>query len=174
MLFVDVERCVGCRACEIACKNVNELPEGLIKVLRMDPVLVDGKLVRYNIPTMCLHCGQPLCKNMCPAKAISITEEGAVIIDAALCVGCRLCLWICPINAPHYIRNEGRMRKCVMCINRIREGLLPACVKTCHMGAIKFGTFEEIIEIAHKRISRKVPLPKLLIAPLGLITLPEG
>ena len=103
----------------------------------------EARPIQY-VSMACMHCGSPDCMAVCPAKAIYRDPEfGAVLVDRDKCIGCRYCSWACEFGAPQFDR-DGLMQKCDMCIDRLREGKLPACVENCCGGAIKFGPVEEI------------------------------
>lgn len=150
----DSGRCTQCFACEVACKSahdlrphVQEVPGGSGPRYRSVVALLDpgneARPVQY-VSMACMHCGSPDCMAVCPAKAIYRDPEfGAVLIDRDKCIGCRYCSWACEFGAPQFDR-DGLMQKCDMCIDRLREGKLPACVENCCGGAIKFGPVEEI------------------------------
>lgn len=150
----DSSRCTQCFACEVACKSahnlrphVQEVPGGSGPRYRSVVTLLDpsneARPIQY-VSMACMHCGSPDCMAVCPAKAIYRDPEfGAVLIDRDKCIGCRYCSWACEFGAPQFDR-DGLMQKCDMCIDRLREGKLPACVENCCGGAIKFGPVEEI------------------------------
>lgn len=155
-LLVDLDRCVGCRACELACKQENQLPEGTqwIRMIKIGPEVVNGTLAMRFVPLPCMHCGKAPCIDVCPTRAISKRPDGIVVIDEAKCIGCRYCLWVCPFGAPQFNVSKGVMEKCKLCLQRVEKGLKPACVRTCHLKALKFGTTEELSELARKKMAK--------------------
>ncbi|MBG0775669.1 MAG: 4Fe-4S dicluster domain-containing protein [Desulfovibrionaceae bacterium] len=172
-VLFDATRCIGCRKCEAACNAVNELPAPAEK---FDDLTVldrsrrtDAKTFtvvnKYETPSggpvyrkmQCNHCLEPACASACFVKAFAKTPEGAVSYDASVCVGCRYCMIACPFNIPTYEYDEPlspRVRKCTMCRPRILEGRLPGCVEACPKEALTFGTRDELIKIARKRIEK--------------------
>jgi Fe-S-cluster-containing dehydrogenase component len=174
----DTTLCVGCRSCEAACNQVNDLPAPSEPFT--DLTVLDSKrrptdrtytvVNRYDTEgrdgtspvfrkLQCNHCLEPACASACFVGAFTKTPEGAVVYDASVCVGCRYCLVACPFNVPAYEYDEPltpRVMKCTMCHPRVREGLLPGCVEACPMEALTFGTRNDLIGIARERI-RKNP-----------------
>ena len=125
-------KCIGCRACQVSCKMENNVPPGLSYRW-----VVERWGGAYPNPTLtptsmaCFHCKDPACLKACPVDAITKNANGVVLIDADLCVGCRYCEWACPYGAPQFDELAGIMRKCTLCIQRLEQGLKPACVMTC-------------------------------------------
>lgn len=136
-LQIDTDRCMGCCACEIACKMENELPRGVrFIVMRQseDPAPLKEKLVfSFDI---CRHCEDPACARVCPAHAVYVREDGIVLVDEFSCIGCGICRTACPWEIPQ-IGDKGIMQKCSMCAARLDRGLLPACQNACPAGAIR-------------------------------------
>jgi anaerobic dimethyl sulfoxide reductase subunit B (iron-sulfur subunit) len=155
-IIVDYERCVGCRACEIACMTENKNKGGWIRNVQIGPERVEGKLVRYFMTLMCMHCGDAPCMQVCPAKAITRKPNGVVIIDENLCIGCKFCLWACPFGAPTYNFEKGKMEKCRLCLERLENGMPPACYQTCHVRAIKFGPVSELQMYVRQKAARSI------------------
>lgn len=155
-LLIDTELCVGCQACEVACKQENSLPVGprWMRVIQVGPEEVNGKLVMSFHPARCMHCGKPRCIDACPEKAITKRMDGIVLIDDRLCTGCMLCIEACPFGAPQFNPETNTVGKCLLCVHRVDKGLKPACVLACPTGAIYFGDINEAVE--HKRKDRAV------------------
>ena len=127
-LIVDEEACWGCRACEVACLQENELPEGvkLIQVSEDGPKSVGGKLNFLFRINVCQHCDDPPCAEVCPEDAIVKRSDGIVILDSKRCTGCGACADACPYGAISF-SEDGTAYKCNLCHPRIDRGLLPAC-----------------------------------------------
>jgi len=145
-LIVNTADCVGCCACEIACKQEYNLPVGVrwIRVYTDAPRLIEGKWqLRYTV-THCMHCSQPLCIDACPVNAISRRQDGVVLINDELCIGCKDCLDACPLGVMQFEEEKKVARKCNLCIERIDKGLAPACVNACPSHCIYFGDISEI------------------------------
>jgi len=158
-ILVDIDRCIGCYACEVACKQEHDLQGGYswIKVVDVGPVEIGGKLKRDFVPTLCLHCGDPNCKNVCPSEAVTKNSHGIVLINEELCTGCKLCLTACPVLALKYNPEKEVAEKCTLCSHRVHEGLEPACVRGCPTEALYFGETNEIInKMRKKRIRRYI------------------
>lgn len=161
-LVIDLDTCVGCHACAVACKEWNTgghmapLPD-------RDPYGAEPSGVWFNrvhsfeasgacggrtvhFPRSCLHCAEPDCVTVCPTGAsYKRAEDGIVLIDEDKCIGCKLCSWACPYGAREFDDDAGVMKKCTLCIDRIYNDHLapaervPACVAVCPAGARHFG-----------------------------------
>lgn len=127
----NVERCVGCRSCEIACKNENKTAPGV--QWRRVTQNQDGTYLSIS----CNHCSSPECFRVCPEHAYVKRRDGVVLIDSNLCSGCKTCVSACPYKAPQFDYAQNRTGKCNFCITRQKEGLLPACVSACPTGALQ-------------------------------------
>lgn len=145
--YVDATKCINCRTCEIACKDINEAALG--QRIRRVRTFEGGQYPRifvYSISMSCQHCEDPKCVKTCPTGAYHKREEdGVVFHDRKRCIGCRYCIWACPFAAPQYDPSEGKVKKCNLCIERIREGEKPACVAACPMRAIEVGMHQEFV-----------------------------
>jgi tetrathionate reductase subunit B len=145
-LLVDDELCFNCKACEVACKQENDVPVGLrwITVITVGPKKVGENLITKFVPTTCYHCAKPPCAEVCPTGAIEKRADGIVIIDANLCTGCGACIPACPFSVIGINPGTGVAEKCTLCQHRVEKGLLPACVQHCVAQAIYFGDVNEI------------------------------
>jgi formate dehydrogenase iron-sulfur subunit len=167
-LLISPELCIGCRGCQTACKNWNQLPGERTKnsgTYQNPPDLMTSayNIIRYSeVPSQsnpvqwlfvsrrCMHCGDAGCMKICPAPgALYRSPEGAVVFNKEKCIGCKLCVAGCPFDVPRY-DVQGKVSKCHLCFDRIAEGLPPACAKTCPTGAIKYGDRDELISVAKK------------------------
>ena len=139
-LFVDLDRCIGCYACEVACKQEHGLPAGprWIRVVRDGPRETAGGLQLDFYPRMCRHCEEPPCAEVCPERAISKGASGLVTIDPGLCTGCGACVEGCPFGLMAFDREAGKASKCDLCGERIGQGLEPSCVACCPGKALVF------------------------------------
>ena len=141
-LFIDEAFCWGCKACEVACKQENNVPDGvkLISVKEECRKEEDGTLdfiFRLNI---CRHCDDPPCVTECPVEAIRKREDGIVILDHDECTGCEMCIQACPYDAIGFDQTNSVARKCNLCYQRVDNGLLPACADNICLGhCIHFG-----------------------------------
>jgi len=142
------DNCIGCHACEAACSEKNGLPAHLS--FRSVGYVEGGSYpdyTRMNISMACNHCDDPVCLKGCPTRAYTkYAEYGAVIQDPDICFGCGYCTWVCPYNAPQLDPIEGHVQKCNMCVDRLEDGLQPACVDACLGNALDFGVIEDIPE----------------------------
>ena len=173
-VLTDLSACVGCHGCEVACNAANGLPRPAVPfgaevvpgVRRRpgnssftavstyaDPTRQDGQV---HVKTQCMHCNEPACVSACPVRALRKSPEGAVLYDETVCMGCRYCMIACPFQIPSYEFEsalEPRVRKCVLCIDRIRkQGGVPACVENCPVQASTFGRRADILRLARERI----------------------
>ncbi len=178
--LVDTTLCVGCRECEKACNQANDLPPKptefsdrsvfennrrpnsnhftVVNRYPGPPSLSQKERKETFIKTQCMHCLEPACVSACIVGALQKTPEGPVTYNADRCIGCRYCLVACPFQIPAYEYNDPiapRVRKCNFCFERVKEGRRPACVEACPREAIVFGKREELIELARKKIHAK-------------------
>ncbi len=161
-LVIDLDTCVGCHACAVNCKEWNtsghtapltdfhpyEAGQDGVWLNRIHTYEAgtgtESRTVHF--PRSCLHCEQPACVTVCPTGAsYKRAEDGIVLVNADICIGCKLCSWACPYGAREYDADQGVMRKCTLCIDRIynetivAEERVPACVKACPVQARHFG-----------------------------------
>jgi sulfite dehydrogenase (quinone) subunit SoeB len=161
-LVIDLDICVGCHACAVNCKEWNtgghmapltdyeawgDAPSGVWfnRVHSFEAGAgANGRTVHF--PKSCLHCDEPACVTVCPTGAsFKRAEDGIVLVNEDLCIGCKLCSWACPYGAREFDEDVGVMKKCTLCIDRIYNDKLeevervPACVSTCPVGARHFG-----------------------------------
>ena len=164
-LLVDIDLCYGCFACEVACKQEHELPVGprFIRVHRIGPKKVDGKLVMDFYPMHCMHCAKPACIEACPVDAITQRSDGIVLISGEMCTGCMACIEACPFGAPQFNPASGLVEKCDLCVERVEQGKLPACVHHCPTGAIQFGDPNEFAAGKQKAAAQRGTTHNLLI-----------
>lgn len=138
--------CIGCRACEIACKDKNGLPPGP----RFRRVMyIEGgtypEVYAYKVNMSCNHCAEPACLPSCPTGAIWKREkDGVVDIDSTLCIGCRKCEAACPFGAPQWDPFEQVVKKCNLCVDELDAGRKPYCVMGCMMRVLDIGPIEKI------------------------------
>jgi formate dehydrogenase iron-sulfur subunit len=153
-ILVDITKCIGCGACQLACKTKNALPEGEEKKLSSTAYTVIEKRDGVYVRRLCMHCEKPTCASVCPVGAIQKTDAGPVVYTAERCIGCRYCMQACPFQVPRYEWNQTtpKMQKCNLCYDRIAEGQPPACVEACPTGASSFGDRDEILREARRRI----------------------
>jgi Fe-S-cluster-containing dehydrogenase component len=134
---LDLDRCTGCGACVLACRIEHGRFEGPSwrRLVVLNRARWSAGPV-WHLSLACHHCEQPACVAACPSRAYSVRSDGAVILDPALCLGCRYCEMACPFDAPVFDESSGVMTKCDFCADRTGRGLLPACVAACPMDAL--------------------------------------
>ncbi|MCX5717988.1 MAG: 4Fe-4S dicluster domain-containing protein [Nitrospirae bacterium] len=169
--LIDLTKCIGCRGCQIACKSWNNraVKKTVMTGNFTNPIDLNSEtytMIKYVekeqdalmewdfIKVQCMHCKNPACVSACPVGAFQKSPEGPVMYEPEKCIGCRYCMMACPFQIPKYEWEKVSpvVQKCTFCAERISEGLIPACVKTCPPKAIIFGTYEEILAEAEKRI----------------------
>jgi formate dehydrogenase iron-sulfur subunit len=156
-LLIDLTLCVGCNACQLACKETNKMPEpekeekslSVSAYTALDEY--DGVFVRR----MCQHCEDPTCASVCPVGAFTKMPEGPVVYDVEKCIGCRYCMQACPFQVPRYEWSSTypRVQKCVLCHERLAQGLPTACSEACPTGATKFGDRADLLKEAAERLA---------------------
>ena len=172
-VLVDLNRCMGCRACQVACKAWNDNPGEVTLCLGCydNPPYLSGdtwSLIRFSevedaserlhwvfAKWQCMHCEHPACVSACPVSALEKLEDGPVVYHANKCIGCRYCMMACPFQVPK-VTWEDRLpliRKCTFCADRQSEDMEPACVKACPTDALMFGERDALIAEARARIA---------------------
>jgi Fe-S-cluster-containing dehydrogenase component len=165
-VLVDTTRCIGCRACEAACAQVNGFPvpdmtdRSVFEKPRKTSVTALTVVNRYEtdkgevfVKTQCMHCNQPGCVAPCLVKAMVKKKEGPVVWNLN-CMGCRICMVSCPFDMPkfEYDSPTPKIQKCSLCWDRLKKGEKPACVEACPQEALVFGTRRDLLDEARKRI----------------------
>ncbi|MCX7854579.1 MAG: 4Fe-4S dicluster domain-containing protein [Anaerolineae bacterium] len=139
-LIIDTTKCTGCGACIEACRFRNKLPEGLSYIRR---IVKGDNRKPWFLMIQCQHCAKPPCATVCPSNATYRREDGVVLIDERLCVGCKYCMQACPYQARVYEEERGVADKCWLCLPWVLGGGLPACVESCIPGARLFGRADD-------------------------------
>ena len=148
-ILTDLNRCVGCLGCSVACKVVNGVEIGSFwnKVLRIGP-FPDGEgaqfpdVYTYFLPVTCQHCENPACVAVCPTGASHKLPDGTVQIDKEKCIGCQFCAMACPYGVRYLNETERVVEKCTLCEQKIAQGELPQCVAQCGGRARFFGDLD--------------------------------
>lgn len=140
--ILNQKRCIGCQACETACQVKNNSAVGIS--LRTAESY-EHKTEAPYLTIGCVHCEKPACVEVCPVEAITKREEdGVVITDLSICIGCKSCVLACPYGAPKYNENTNKTEKCDFCHERVANGEKPACVETCPVKALEFGELKDL------------------------------
>lgn len=167
-MLIDTSLCIGCRACQAACKQWNQLPAEKTEFrgsyenpARFSPITwtkivfreheENGKLRWLFAKQGCMHCTEAACIKVCPANAIYRTDFGTVKIDPQRCIGCNYCAANCTYQVIGFDQAANIARKCTFCHDRISNGRIPACAKACPTGAITYGERADLIALAQKR-----------------------
>jgi Fe-S-cluster-containing dehydrogenase component len=140
--FIDPQRCIGCRACEMACAECET--NGQTPMIHVD--YVDRPVTVQTSVQVCMHCEDPACARVCPADAITKDEFGVVhSANTARCIACSNCVLACPFGVPKKIETTQLMMKCNLCYDRTSAGKKPMCATVCPSGALVYGTREEMM-----------------------------
>ena len=152
IVLVDIDSCVRCYACEIACRQEHDLTSetasSWCRVMTVGPRRVGGKLHMDFVPLFCQHCDDPVCASLCPESAITKGDDGLVLIDEKACSGCKRCINGCPYGCISFNEVTGKAGHCDLCRERLEAGIEPACVQHCIGGALHLVTREELGERA--------------------------
>jgi formate dehydrogenase iron-sulfur subunit len=172
--FTDTSVCIGCKACEVACKTWNDVPEdglaltgmsfdnsvGLsadtwrhVAFIEQSKPVEDGAGVKWLMSSdVCKHCTHAACLDVCPTGSLFRTEFGTVVVQQDICNGCGYCVPACPYGVIDQRPGDGRAFKCTMCYDRLGNGQEPACAKACPTESIQFGPLDELRERAARRV----------------------
>jgi formate dehydrogenase iron-sulfur subunit len=142
LIYADLNRCIDCQACEVACQREHDSPSD-VWVVRVED--------RFAVPLACRHCEQAPCVTACYAEALSLTQEGTIAFDAAACTGCGLCLFACPFGVVGFDWDGKVIHKCDLCAARLAQAKSPACVVTCPTQALAYGEYETFTRGAKRR-----------------------
>src|SRR5881398_4233959 len=185
--FTDTSVCIGCKACEVACKEWNLVPDdGMVWtgesydntselgantwrhvafVEQNEPLRLDGDFaaadgggddgLRWLMSSdVCKHCTHAACLDVCPTGSLFRTEYGTVVVQQDICNGCGYCVPACPYGVLDKREEDGRVWKCTLCYDRLRDDKEPACAQACPTNSIQFGELDELRERAHRRLER--------------------
>ena len=171
--LIDTTTCIGCKACEVACVEWNDLPFRETVFDNTYQTMPDTawnyyNLIRFNEHTRedgsfqwlmrkdgCMHCADPGCLEACPADgAIVQYENGIVDFQQENCIGCQYCVTGCPFNIPKFNPETKKVFKCTLCSDRVGQGLEPACIKACPTGCLHFGTKDDMKALGQTRVQQ--------------------
>jgi anaerobic dimethyl sulfoxide reductase subunit B (iron-sulfur subunit) len=177
----DASACSGCKACQIACKDRNDLGPGLLwrRVYEVAGGSWEKRgqawvpsVVAYNISMACNHCQNPVCALACPVKAIGKRDDGIVLIETTRCIGCRYCEWACPYTAIRFNATSNTVSKCHFCYDALDRGEPPACVAACPGRALDFGDLDDLRK-KYGNVRQTFPLPDPSQAEPALVIRPH-
>ena len=180
--FTDTTVCIGCKACEVACKQWNDLPSDggtfrkggsydstgrlsgntwrhvrFVELADAGPVDVEAAVAAFDdwvfMSDVCKHCTNAGCLDACPTGALIRTEFETVVLQPDVCNGCGYCVPACPFGVVDRAPDDGRAAKCTLCYDRLEDGLEPACAKACPTDSIQFGPYDELVEVAERRVA---------------------
>ena len=170
--FTDSSICIGCKACEVACKEWNHVPEDGLnwtgnsydntgslgadtwRHVAFVEQRTDGRFSWLMNSDVCKHCSDAACLEVCPTGAILRTEYGTVVVQGDVCNGCGYCVPACPFGVIERRETDGRAFKCTLCYDRLRIGEQPACAKACPTQSITFGPMSELLAKADHRMEQ--------------------
>ncbi len=144
-MLIDTRRCIGCHTCSVACKAEFDVPLGVTRSwVEYTEKGTFPNVSRHFLPRLCNHCLKPQCVDVCPTGATyKRKQDGIVVVDSGLCIGCKYCILACPYDARFLNPVTGVADKCDFCIHRVSKGLLPSCVNSCVGGARIFGDISD-------------------------------
>ena len=175
-MLIDETKCTGCRACQVACKQWNDLPgektfntgtyqnpphlsASTWNLIEFREIERGDDVGFYFVKRACMHCEHPACVSVCPVGALKKTAQGPVVYDEAKCIGCRYCMAACPFGVPTFQWDKGLLgqpviRKCSFCVDRVSNGLTPSCAKACPSTVITFGERSTLVAEAQARLAK--------------------
>jgi formate dehydrogenase beta subunit len=170
--LIDTSTCIGCKACEVACQQWNDLPPEVTvqsgtyqtlpdlapafwNLIRFNETEINGNFAWLMRKDGCMHCSEPGCLVACPAPgAILQYSNGIVDFNQEACIGCGYCITGCPFNVPKLSRSTKKVYKCTLCVDRVSVGLEPACIKACPTGCLQFGSKAQMLDAAGRRVAQ--------------------
>jgi len=168
--LMDLAKCSACRGCQVACKQWNQLagvvtkntgtyenppaftPQTYLRV-QFREVVIDGKVKWLFMKDQCMHCTKAPCVEMCPVASRTKDEFGFTEIDRNKCIGCGICVAVCPYQVPT-LDSVPKTQSCWFCLDRVVAGMKPACAKACPAGAIRYGSREDMLKLGHEAVAK--------------------
>ncbi len=164
VIVVNLDNCIGCRACQVACHTWNstraeetsfqpdmsytnppELTPNTWTLIMFKEVSEADGFSWLMLKRQCMHCSNAPCAQACPVNAIDVYPDGPVVIRVDKCIGCQFCVEACPYDVPKYDPATNKVYKCTFCIDRVQNGLEPACVSACPTKALVYGEYDELV-----------------------------
>ncbi len=158
----NIKNCIGCRACEAHCKSKNDAGEGayFCKIMTVGPREINGRPAMDFVYMSCFHCEKPWCVEACPTGAMQRRDtDGIVFVNQDLCVGCKACMTACPWCVPQWNPRTGKVAKCDLCMDRLDQGLKPACVTKCVTGCLQLTTPSQASEARRQEVAEQMLRP---------------
>jgi len=169
--FTDTSVCIGCKACEVACKEWNDVPADGFNFLAtsydntgelsadtwrhvafVEKPKADGAMTWLMSSDVCKHCASAACLEVCPTGALFRSEFSTVVVQSDICNGCGYCVSACPYGVIDQRPSDGRVWKCTLCYDRLKGGQTPACAQACPTESIHFGPIEDLRDLAAQRV----------------------
>lgn len=160
-MFQDTKNCIGCQSCQVACKSIKSLPVGPKPnlIVPIEPKMVNGVPRGTFVFMACFHCEKPWCVRACPTGAMQKRkEDGIVIVNPVLCIGCKSCMSACPWGAPQWDTENKKVVKCDFCKDRLDQGLKPACVTICTSQCLKFDEASKVPDNRRERYAMAIAM----------------
>jgi formate dehydrogenase iron-sulfur subunit len=174
--FTDTSLCIGCKACEVACKEWNHVPDSIqeltgmsydntidlgantwrhVQFIEQPTQIEDEEGFRWLMSSdVCKHCAEAACLDVCPTGALFRTEFDTVVVQSDVCNGCGYCVPACPFGVLDKREGDGRVWKCTLCYDRLLDDKEPACAQACPTNSIQFGELGDLREHAHERLEK--------------------
>ena len=180
--LINLEKCTGCKTCQLSCKDYKDLPVdvnfrrvyeycgGTWQELRNTWI---NSVFSYYVSIACNHCEDSICTQVCPSGAMhKRSEDNFIIINNNICIGCKSCSMACPYDAPQYNSRLGHMTKCNGCLERFDLGLNPICVQSCPLRALDFGPIDKLRK-KYGDLAAVAPLPTAHYTSPNLVIVPN-